>query len=183
MILHVFILFAKELNVGLRIFAGKGEGDKEVMVVFVSGFEKHSEKGEEARSVFGSNLDFECIGADGAMFERFAFQVSPGEVHLREGETSVDVVEFGKFLGKIVNVFKREFVEGVLSKFANFVADTVRAVKEGLAWRIHPGEETSIRLKPRKCWRRKTLCLVGRFEMDLLRMENDLSKQRILTRA
>jgi hypothetical protein len=86
----------------------------------------------QGRGVFRSNLDFECVGADGAMFGRFAFQASPGEVHLREGETGVAVVEFGKFLGKIVDVFKREFVEGVLSKFANFVANTVRAVKGGV---------------------------------------------------
>jgi hypothetical protein len=49
MILHVFVLFAKELNVGLRVFTAKGEGDKEVVIVFVPGFEKQFEKADEAR--------------------------------------------------------------------------------------------------------------------------------------
>jgi hypothetical protein len=31
-VFHVLILFAKELDVGLRVFATKGEGDKEVVM-------------------------------------------------------------------------------------------------------------------------------------------------------
>jgi hypothetical protein len=104
-------------------------------------------------------------------------------VHLRESETSVAVVKLGKFVNEVVNVFAREFMKGVFSKFANFVADAIGTVKRGLPERIHPGEETLICLKPRKCWQRKTLCLIRRFQIDLLRMENHLSKQRISTKA
>jgi hypothetical protein len=31
-VFHVLILFAKELDIGLRVFATKGEGDEEIVV-------------------------------------------------------------------------------------------------------------------------------------------------------
>jgi hypothetical protein len=34
MIIHVFFLLVKELNIGLRVLATKGEGDKEIVIVF-----------------------------------------------------------------------------------------------------------------------------------------------------
>ncbi len=52
MIVHVFVLFAKELNVGLRVLTAKGEGEEEIVVVFFSVFEKQFEEADEARGVF-----------------------------------------------------------------------------------------------------------------------------------
>ncbi len=51
MVVHVFILFAKELNVGLRVLTAKGEGEEEIVVVFFSVFEKQFEEADEARGV------------------------------------------------------------------------------------------------------------------------------------
>jgi hypothetical protein len=52
MFIHVFVLFAKELNVGLRVLTAKGEGEEEIVVVFFSVFEKQFEEADEARGVF-----------------------------------------------------------------------------------------------------------------------------------
>jgi hypothetical protein len=73
MTVHVFVLLAKELNVGLRVLAAKGEWDEEIVEICAPVFEKQFKKADEARGIVGSGLDLECVSADRTMFGRFAF--------------------------------------------------------------------------------------------------------------
>ena len=75
MVFHVFLLFAKELDVGLRVFTAEGEWNEEVVVnreIVLLGPEEYFEESTEAGSVFGSSLNFKCICGDDAMFFGFA---------------------------------------------------------------------------------------------------------------
>jgi hypothetical protein len=74
MIVHVFVLLAKELNVGLRVLVAKRKGDEEIVVIYVTVFEKQFKKADETRGIVGSDLDLECISADRTMSRRFAFR-------------------------------------------------------------------------------------------------------------
>jgi hypothetical protein len=88
-IFHDFVLFAEELDVGLRVVAAKGEGNKAVVMdreIILLGPEEHPEELTEAGSFFGSSLDFKSICGNVAVFFRFAFEVTPGKVHFREGK-------------------------------------------------------------------------------------------------
>jgi hypothetical protein len=75
-VFHVFVLFAEDFDVGMRIFAVKGEGNKQVVVnreIVLLGPEEYFEEPTKAGTFFGSSLNFKCICGDVAMFFGFAF--------------------------------------------------------------------------------------------------------------
>jgi hypothetical protein len=91
---HVFVLFAEELDVGLRVFTVKGEGNEEVVMngeIVLLGPEEYLEELTEAGSFFGFSLNFKCICGDVAVFFRFAFEVAPDKVHLGKEKPESDL--------------------------------------------------------------------------------------------
>jgi hypothetical protein len=74
-VFHVLILLAEKLNAGLGVLAVKREGNEEIVMdkkIILLGFERYLEELAEARGFFQSNLDFEGICSDVAMFFGFA---------------------------------------------------------------------------------------------------------------